>query len=416
MNGFYKAYCRTFQRVMGLGNYFLPWRQPELLMGQGAVRQLPALIKSKGIDKVLVVTDKVLLDLGMLSGMLEAMKAAGLEKAVFDGVMPNPTIENVEAAYKLYKENGCQAIVAFGGGSSMDCSKACGARVGNPNKSVMQMKGLLRVWGKPPMLFAVPTTAGTGSEATVTAVITDAANHHKITMNDTKMIPHYAVLDPELTVGLPKGMTATTGLDALSHAVEAFTNLYYNTAETKAKAISAVRLINDNLLMAYEDGSNLEARKNMLLASHYGGIAFTRGCVGYVHSTGHTLGGLYGLPHGMAMSIILPHVMKKFGPAVYERLAILADAIGLSGDTDEEKAKAFIRWNEELKVKLGIPEKTDAIKTEDIPQIIKWSLAEANPLYPVPVLWDADDLRELIDEISAGPSGMATAIAGGMAR
>ena len=394
-----KMYCRIYQAVFKIGMYLIPWSMPETLEGAGAVKKLPALIKEKGFTKVLVVTDKVLMDLGLPKGMLEAMDSAGIEYVVYDGVQPNPTDRNVNEGLKLFRENGCQAMVAFGGGSPMDCCKGIGAMAVKKGKTVEQLQGLFKILHKIPTIFAVPTTAGTGSETTVAAVITNEKTHHKASMNDTSLMPKYAVLDPELTVGLPPKVTSTTGMDALCHAVECYTNNTYNSKLEKKLSEDAVKLIYDNLYEAYTDGSNLEARHNMQKAAFYAGRAFTRGCVGYVHAIGHTLGGLYGTPHGLAMSVILPHVMRQFGSAAHERLARLAEVCGMTGANDAEKAEKFISWIEEMKVKMNIPAGLDVIKDEDVPQIIEWAMKEANPLYPVPAIWDKADFGKCISTI-----------------
>ncbi|MDO4745564.1 MAG: iron-containing alcohol dehydrogenase [Bacillota bacterium] len=381
--------------------YAIPWGMPEVMEGPGSIEKLPALIREKGFDNVLVVTDKGLMGLGLLDSMFKEMDVNGVKYTIYDGIQPNPTDINVKEGAELYKTNGCQAIVAFGGGSPMDCSKAIGASLVKKGKTVEQMQGLFKVLHRIPRIFAVPTTSGTGSETTVAAVITNSATHHKASMNDTSLMPKYAVLDPTLTAGLPPKVTSTTGMDALCHAVEAYTNNTYNSKLEKDFCEKAVKLIYENLYKAYCDGSDLEARANMQKASFYAGRAFTRGCVGYVHAIGHTLGGLYGTPHGLVMSVLLPHVMRQFGPAAHEKLARLADVCGMEGNNNAEKAEAFISWMEDLKVKMDIPEKLDVIQDKDIPQIIKWAKKEANPLYPVPDIWDDKDFRRLIEKIRA---------------
>lgn len=395
-NSMYKTFCRTFQFVMKIGNYALPYRMPEYIEGPDSVLRLPAWIKEKGVKNVLVVTDNGLVKIGLPNPMFEAMKKEGVKFTVFSDIEPNPTSDNVEAGYKLFKENNCDGLVAFGGGAPMDCAKAIGARVARPRKYVAQLQGLLKVMKKIPIFFAVPTTSGTGSETTVAAVITDSKTHHKASINDTALIPKYAVLDPKLTIGLPPFVTATTGMDALCHAVEAYTNYTYLTKLEKKLALDAIRLIHQNLLVAYNDGKNIEARQNMQKAAFYAGRAFTRGCVGYVHAVGHTLGGLYGVPHGLAMSVILPHVMRQFGSAVYDKLADCAEVCGMQGANNKEKALAFIAWIDDLKVQMGLPAGMDMIQQKDIPQIIKWASAEANPLYPVPVIWGKEDFVKLL--------------------
>ncbi len=395
-----KLYCRTFQAVMKLGHYFMGYRMPEYIDGPGSIGKMPEFLKAKKANNVLVVTDNGLVKLGLPNGMLKAMEDAGIKYTVFSDIQPNPTSDDVENGFKVYKENGCKAIVAFGGGAPMDCAKGIGAKVAHPKKSVAKLQGILKVMKKIPLFFAVPTTSGTGSETTVAAVITDSATHHKASIMDPHIIPKYAILDPELTIGLPPFVTATTGMDALCHAVESYTNYTYCTKLEKELAKKAVKLIYDNLLKAYNDGGDLEARQNMQLAAFYAGRSFTRGCVGYVHSVGHTLGGLYGVPHGLAMSVILPHVMRQFGKAAHKRLAELADVCGMTGANDAEKAEAFISWIEQLKEDMNLPKGLDMIKEEDVPQIIKWASKEANPLYPVPVIWKAKDFGKLIDTLT----------------
>jgi len=392
------AYCRTYQRVMKVATDILPWKEPAITKGAGCIKKLPYLIKQKGIKKVMIVTDKGLMSLNLLDSLFEGLKSKGIEYVVYDGVQPNPTIPNIEEARQLYVDNNCEAVIAFGGGSPMDCAKAAAARVVKPNQSVQKMKGVLKVRKKLMPFFAVPTTAGTGSETTIAAVVSDPETHEKYAINDLCLRPGYAVLDPELTVGLPPHITSTTGMDALTHAVEAYIGRS-NTKETAARAVQAVKLIFENLYNAYEDGKNIEARENMLLASHYAGIAFTRAYVGYVHAIGHNLGGMYGVPHGLAMSVILPYVLDYYGEAAYDRLADLADAVGITGANNAEKAKSFIAAVRELNAKMNIPSSIDKIKAEDIPLIAERALAEGNPLYPVPKIMDKADCEALIKEL-----------------
>ncbi len=394
-----EAYCSVFHAGMKAGNYLLGYRIPEILEGAGCVRELPQKIREKGCGNILLVTDRQLLKLGLLDGLKEALEKEGIEYTVFADIQPNPTDENVEEGYRLFYIHDCDGIIAFGGGSPMDCAKGIAAKNAHPHKSIAQMQGILKVHKKIVPFWAVPTTAGTGSETTLAAVITEAKTHHKASINDPSIMPICAVLDPELTVGLPPHITATTGMDALCHAVESYTNYMYCTDLEKDYSKRAVKLIYENLLKAYNDGSDIEARQNMQKAAFYAGRSFTRGCVGYVHAVGHTLSGLYGVPHGLAMAVILPHVMKQFGPAVYERLGELADVIGLEGDTPQEKSGAFITWIEEMNERMNIPKGFDMIRDEDVPQIIAWADKEANPLYPVPVIWKEEDFRKLIASI-----------------
>lgn len=402
MSKLFNAYCRVYQKALYVGSFFLDWSKPELLKGEGAVKQLPSAIKDKGLSKVLVVTDKGLMSLKLLDSLFEELEKTGISYVVFDGVQPNPTIDNIEDAVEIYLENGCEGIVAFGGGSPMDCAKACGARIARPDKTVPQMRGVLKVNKKLPPLFAVPTTAGTGSETTIAAVVSNPITHEKNAINDNHLIPKVAVLDPELTVGLPKHITSTTGMDALTHAVEAYIGKS-NTFKTKKYAEKATKLIFDNLYNAYEDGRDLDARMNMLEASFWAGAAFTRAYVGYVHAIAHNLGGHYGIPHGLANAVILPYVLDWYGKSAYKKLAKLADIAGLEtmGMNKEQKAKLFIAEIRAMNEKMGIPSKFEQIKEDDIPVIVERALKEANPLYPVPRIMTAEDCESVIRQLMA---------------
>ena len=390
---------RIYQAVFSLGLHVVPFRLPEYIDGPGSSKQLPAFLQKKNCDDVLIVTDRGLMQLGLLNPVLEALDQAGIRYTCFSDLGPNPTTDNVEAGYQAYTQNSCKCLVAFGGGSPMDCAKAIGARVAHPNRSVPQMQGTFRVLKKIPPLFAIPTTSGTGSETTVSSVITESATHRKAAMNDSFLIPKYAILDPELTQGLPPFITATTGIDALCHAVESYLNHTYNTKIENDMAKKAIKLIYDNLLTVYEDGKNLEARQNMQYAALYAGRSFTRGCVGHVHAIGHALGGFYGVPHGLAMSVLLPYVLRKFGAAIHKPLAELADLCGIPGEDDTQKAEAFLAWIDEISQTMGIPTKLDMIRDEDIGQIITWARKEAYPLYPVPVIWTREDFRQVIEAV-----------------
>ena len=395
MNSLKKCYCRTYQKIMYLACFLLPWRKPEILEFDNGVLGLPEFIKNKGIERVLLVTDEGLKNLGLCDGLVNKCAEVGLKCAWYYKAVPNPTIDNIEEALKMYKENDCQAIIAFGGGSPMDCAKGVGARVACPNKQVAQMKGILKVTHKLPPLYAIPTTAGTGSETTLAAVISNPQTHEKYPINDPHLIPQYAVLDASLTAGLPQKITSTTGVDALTHAVEAYIGSA-NTKETKEMAIKATKLIFENLKRAYDNGKDMEARANMQKAAFYAGVAFTRAYVGNVHAIAHTLGGFYGVPHGLANAIILPIMLDEYGESAYKKLAELADVVGITGADDAEKAQKFIQAIKDLNASMNIPKYIEnTIKDEDIPTLAKRAEAEANPLYPCPKLFDVDEFQRL---------------------
>lgn len=391
---FYRAYQKTFKAA----EYFFDWSEPELITGPGSVKELPALVKSKGISNVLVVTGKRHTKLNLLADLFEQLDAQNIKYTVFDSVQPNPSIENIEEARRLYLKNGCEGIIAFGGGSPIDCAKVAGARVTNPNLTVAQMRGELKIRHKLPPFFAVPTTAGTGTEATLAAVVTNLQTHEKYAVNDPKLRPKYAVLDPELTAGLPADITAATGMDALTHAVEAYIGLS-GTKSTDEYAEKAIKLIFENLEAAYNDGQNLEARENMLVASYYAGMAFTRAYVGYVHAVAHNLGGIYGTPHGLANAVILPHMLEYYGDTAYAKLAKLAEVANLGGYSQADKAMNFIDAIKAMNKRMNIPEHFDFIKDEDIPTIVERALREGNPLYPVPKIMDEADCERVVRTI-----------------
>lgn len=402
MDSLKKAYYRTFQAVFNVGARFLYWRKPITVTGEGSLAKAPELFKKHNVKKVMIVTGRTV---GRTIAPIakEALDKAGIAYEHYSDVAANPTVKVVDEIQKMYLDTGCDAFLAIGGGSPMDAAKGAAARVVHPNTPVNKMAGLLKVLHKIPTFVAVPTTAGTGSETTIAAVITDQETHHKYAIMDLCLVPRYAILDPTLTRDLPPKTTSTTGMDALTHAVEAYVCWTYNTKETIRLAEEATVAIFKYLERAYNDGSDMEARQEMLTASFKAGFAFTRAGVGNVHAIAHTLGGLYNTPHGLANAVILPIVLEDYGEAVYEKLAHLAELTGVkTSGSDEEKAKAFIAEIRAMNKRMGIPSGFDHIKEEDIPTMCKWALAEANPVYPVPVVYNTERcakvIRRIIDE------------------
>ena len=391
MHSIKKIYCRAFQAAFRLAMPFMPYREPGIL---NSVAEVTPLLNKLDIHSVLLVTDKMLRQFGSTANLEKYLAEANIKCVVYDETCPNPTVNNVEAARELYVKEKCEALIAFGGGSSMDCAKAVGARIAYPNRTVNQMKGLLKVLKKIPTLIAVPTTAGTGSEVTITSVITNSEIKHKYTMNSFPLIPAYAVLDPEVTLTLPPSLTATTGMDALTHAVEAYIG-GSTTKETRAYALEAVKLIFENLETAYADGKNATARRNMLRAAYIAGIAFSKSYVGYIHAVAHTLGGQYNIPHGLANAVLMPMVLDEYGESAYAKLHELAVAAGLSKESDNqaESAKKFIQEIRNMNARMNIPTGFTNIEISDIPMMADHADAEANPLYPVPKLMDAKELE-----------------------
>ena len=387
-------YYRIRQFCFSAFMYLAPVRDAKLIVGAGSISKIPTLLKKDGLQKVLVVTTPGFIRRGSLEPFFESLKKAKIKYAVFSEVQPDPTTECVEEAVKLYRQEQCQAIVAIGGGSVIDCSKALGARIARPKKSIAKMQGLLKVLKPIPNLYAVPTTAGTGSEATAGAVITNEKNHYKFTVLDLCLVPKYAILDAELTCGLPAIITAVTGMDALTHAVEAYTNKFCSPKAGK-HALHAVKLIYENLLIAYEDGSNITARENMLLASYYAGMAINSNFIGYVHALAHGVGGLYGVTHGKANAILMPYVLEAFGTAIDKKLTVLAKTAGLADDS----AASFIASIRELNNKMNIPDKVAELEKMDFAILIKRAVKEANPTYPVPVIWEEKDFGKVLKQV-----------------
>lgn len=392
MNILKKAYCRTFQIIFKLAIPVLPYKTPKQI---SEVVNVTDVLTEKKINNVLIVTDNTIKELGLLTILENALTSKEIQYTIYSDTVPNPTVKNVEEAKALYLKNNCKALIGFGGGSSIDCAKAVGARVAKPKQSIPKMKGILKIHKKIPLLIAIPTTAGTGSETTLATVITDEVTRHKFPINDFPLIPSYAVLDAEVTRNLPPHITSTTGMDALTHAVEAYIG-NSTTKETRANAIKAIQLIFTNIEKAYTNGNDMQARKNMLYASFLAGSAFSKSYVGYCHAVAHSLGGKYNTPHGLANAVLLPHILDGYGKSAYKKLKELAVATKLAKkDTETEKAaKRFIEKIRTLNKSLDIPETLSGIQENDIEELAKHAEAEANPLYPVPKLMIAKELEK----------------------
>lgn len=392
------VWYRTRQLGFSAFMYLAPLRQAKVIQGAGSIYKIPEMVKKSGKKKVLIVTTPGFIRRGSLVDLFQTFEKNKVEYAVFSKVQPDPTTDCIEEAVAVYKEERCEAIVAVGGGSVIDCSKALGARIAKPGKSLMQMQGLLKVMKRIPDIYAVPTTAGTGSEATAGAVITDGKSHYKFTILDLCLVPRYAVLDPELTLALPSAITAMTGMDALTHAVEAYTNVFCSPP-TKKAALDAVKLVYENLLQVYENGNDVKARENMLLASYYAGVAINNNFIGYIHAIAHGIGGMYGVTHGKANAVVMPHVLEAFGGKAEKKLADLAELVGIKGNDDSKKAKAFIESIREMNRKLGIGEKIEELKKEEFEELAKRAVKEGNPTYPVPVIWEKSDFFAVMEKI-----------------
>lgn len=396
-------FYRCFQGAVYLVSWFLPWREPIVFDSGDSLVHMAHDLVGHNHCRVCIVTDEGIVGVGLLQMLLNVLEDVGIECFVYDRTVANPTVDNAQEAAALYREHACTAFVAIGGGSPIDCAKVAAVLIARPGKGVHRFKGILRVLKKLPVLIAIPTTAGTGSEATLAAVVSETDTHEKYAIKDPSLIPYGAVLSAELTVGLPPHITAATGLDALAHAIEAYIGRS-NTAKTRRCATEAVSLIFENLPKAFKDGADIEARTNMQRAAYLAGIAFTRAYVGYIHAIGHTLGAFYNIPHGLAIAVTTPHVLSAYGEHAEAKLARLADLIGVaSPDAEEgEKAECFIEAVRQLNRSVHIPTGFEQIRPEDIPLLALTACKEGNPEYPVPRIMFRDEFERLFECIRTG--------------
>lgn len=384
MGLFLNAYARTLQGILWLAAFCFSFKEPKLYSGAGSISKIPEILKRKNKKNPLIVTDEGIYKIGLQNSLINTLEKENINYAFYHDVVVNPTTNNVEVGLRLYQKCNCDCLIALGGGSAMDCAKAIGARVVKSKKQVNQMRGLLRIRKRLPFMIAIPTTAGTGSETTAAAVIVDKEKNDKYAIDDPVLIPKVAILDPTYLVGLPKHISSTTGMDALTHAVEAYIG-HSNTHKSKKYAVDAIKLVFEYLEKSVENPTNLEYREKMQIASYKAGVAFTRAYVGSVHAIAHALGGKYNVPHGLANAIILPIVLKAYGDKVNKKLTKLATYIGINSSNKNDLALLFIREIENLNEKMGVSNTFGSlIKDEDISFLVDHSYNEAVPLYPTP--------------------------------
>ena len=374
MNPLKKAYCRIFQNIFKFALPVLPYRNPKII---GSVKGIPEVLEKRGYNNVLIITDTGIRSLGLTERLEQTLKRNCISYQIYDKTVANPTTVNVDEALHMYLDNDCQAIIGFGGGSSMDCAKAVAARIAKPHQSLAQMKGILKIHKKLPLLIAIPTTAGTGSETTLAAVITDAETRYKYAINDFPLIPRYAVLDPKVTLSLPPFITATTGMDALTHAIEGYiTKGAWEMSDMFH--IKAIEIISKSLRGAVENTP--EGREGMALGQYVAGMGFSNVGLGLVHSMAHPLGALYDTPHGVANAIILPTVMEYNAPYTGEKYKDIAEAMGVdtTGMSQEEYRKAAVDAVKQLSKDVGIPaDLKEIVKEEDLQFLSESALADA---------------------------------------
>ena len=375
--------------------------RPTMIKGEHALLDLVDVLKEKHMNRYMIVTTAGFIKRGTLQPFFERLDKSRIAYSIFQDVKPDPEISDVEKLKEYYIKEGCQGLIAIGGGSVIDCSKAALACVQTSHLDVKTVLETGRVSKILPLFIAVPTTAGTGSEVTAGAVITDPIRKRKYALSHLFLIPKYAVLDGTLLTTLPAKMTAYTGMDALTHAIEAYIN-YFNNRKTNEYALEAIQSIFQYLIPSFEDGSNIQYRLELLEASYKAGVAITNNYIGYVHAIAHGIGGMYHLQHGMINAIILPIVLEEYGGAVTKKLARIADVIGIDGHTDQQKAEHFIKKLKELNRVLGIPTSIPEIQDADIHYLATGAEKEGNPTYPTPVTWDVRKFEEVIRKIQKG--------------
>ncbi len=401
MNVLRKAYCRAYQKVIFLVQNLLHFRVPETIEGSGSLPLVAEKLRIEGKKHPLIIATPSMLRNNYLSKLTKPLEKSGITYEVFTKVEPNSPFPVIDEAYSIYAACSCDCLIAMGGGSALDTAKAVGAKAAKPEKSLSSFKGVLKVGGEIPYLVAIPTTAGSGSEATVAAVVFDPENHDKFSINDPRLIPSLAVLDADLLASLPPKLIASTGMDALTHALESYIGKA-RTSLSKRTALEAMELIRDHLYGFYSDPSLAPHREGMQKAAFLAGVSFTRGYVGYVHALAHSLGGLYGVAHGYANAVLLPAVLRSYGRSAEKKLAKAASFLRLAPETSSrhEKAEALISWVEDLNKKMDIPTKfANIILDENLDELSFHADKEANPLYPVPKELDKEELKRILLEV-----------------
>lgn len=398
MNVFEIAYCRLYQFFLNkIAMPFLRFPKREVFQGNSSLLDVPLFLKKKGIEKPFIFVSKSVSKTPHYQRFVSLLMENGFPLTEFKRIRENPETPLIEKAAEEAREKGADALIAIGGGSIIDTAKAVGAMLANPKKGLLKMRGLLKVRKRFPMLLAIPTTAGSGSEATIASVVTDPSKKDKFAINSPKLLPQVVVLDDELLRSLPPRIIANTGMDALTHALEAYLG-HALTKESKEAALESILLIHASLLPFYRNPNDDVARENMLKASYLAGISFTHSYVGYVHALAHSLGGEYDIPHGYANAVILPHVLRKYGKKASKKLSYLVEILNLDG---QKKETAFIEYIEKLKEELGIPKTFGSIIQEKDLHYLSWHASkEANPLYPVPKEMNRKELEKILKELS----------------
>jgi alcohol dehydrogenase class IV len=381
-------------------NFFFP---TTLKSGYGLAKQAGELLKPYVEKKLLVVTDKGLVDSGALTGFFTSLDQAGLKYDIYQDVQPNPSSTVIDDAVAFLKNSECDAIIGIGGGSSIDAAKAVAAMATNPG-SILDYEGYDRLINDPMPLFAIPTTSGTGSECTASTVVTNPKNSFKTAIISPRLFPKLAILDAELTMKLPPAITASTGMDALTHAIESYVSKLANPI-SRALAIEAIKMITQNIKKAYFVGSDVAARENMLVASFLAGVAFSLSKLGNVHAISHTFGGIFNVPHGVANAALLPYVLKFNMDACPDLFKDIAVAMGENVDgLDDYSAgskaiEAVVKLNAAINIPANVQEL--GVTLDKLPQMVEDSMRSGNVLVN-PRLTKASDIKQIITDAYHG--------------
>lgn len=397
---------RSVQKTLKIFSHLMDWSEPELTIGSGQFNQLPRILKDKHFKRILIVTDKGIIKAGLLESFIQNLEERGITYGIYDDIEPNPTIEMCEEIAIQFNKVHAEAIVGVGGGSVLDAAKAAGIVITQPHKALSDFRGLLKVWKKTPYTIAVPTTAGTGSEGTIASVLSSSQRQEKYAIMDHALTPDLVVFDSDLTKTLPKALIAGPGMDTVTHAVEAYIG-QSNTKATKYYARETVRLISENLKAVYDGEGNGETREKVLIASYYGGRAFTRAYVGNVHAISHALTAYYNVPHGSTNATVLPIVLRLYGEKVQTELNELAFAAGIARveNSERENSELFIQWLDTMNESMGIGKHIPQIKEEDLNGLAAHAEKEANPLYPVPIMFTVEEFKEAYRMVKGATNG-----------
>jgi alcohol dehydrogenase class IV len=397
---------RSYLALIAIPFKLMPSLAYMAFTGQGSTAQLCRHIARQGIRRVLVVSDKPLVNLGIVARAVDVLTEDGVDCIVYDGTLPDPTFDMVAAGLALQAQHNCDAVLAIGGGSSIDCAKTIASAASN-GRDATKLVGYFKVKQAPLPLFALPTTSGTGSEATIAAVISDQQSHEKFFIADPKMLPKAVALDADLLLGMPAAITAATGMDALTHAIETYISLW-GTDSSNAYGYASVKMIFKYLPRAYQDGNDAVAREQMSIAAYYSGMAINDAGVGNVHAIAHQLGRHYGTPHGLANALVMPEVLRFMAKASQQPLAKLGRLIEVAGssETDEQAAAKFIEAVVDLNRRLGIPDQLDSLKEADIPAIAIAAVKEGAG-YPVAILMSQSECQAIIRTLLSSTEGAA---------